>query len=32
MSDGDLLRKFEELAEKDVPFEPVYPVVHFKPD
>lgn len=32
MSDGDLLRKFEDLAAKDVPFDPAYPVVHFKPD
>jgi hypothetical protein len=32
MSDGDLLRKFEELAQKETPFDPAYPVVHFKPD
>jgi hypothetical protein len=32
MSDGDLLRKFEELAQKEKPFDPAYPVVPFKPD
>ncbi len=29
---GDLLKKFEELAEKDEPFNPDYPIVRFKPD
>jgi hypothetical protein len=32
MSDGDFLRKFEELAEKDQPLNPDYPIVHFNPD
>jgi hypothetical protein len=32
MSIGDLLRKFEELAAKDQPFDPDYPIVRFKPD
>jgi len=32
MTTGDLLRKFEELAEKDEPFDPDYPIVHLKPD
>ena len=32
MTIGDLLRKFEELAEKDEPFDPDYPIVHLKPD
>lgn len=29
---GDLLQKFEELAEKNEPFNPDYPIVRFKPD
>ena len=32
MSDGDLLQKFEELAVKEEPFDPDYPIVHFRPD
>ena len=32
MSNGDFLRKFEELAEKDQPLNPDYPVIHFNPD
>lgn len=32
MTIGDLLRKFEELAETDEPFDPGYPIVRFKPD
>ena len=32
MTMGDLLRKFEELAAKDQPFDPDYPIVRFKPD
>jgi hypothetical protein len=32
MSDGDIIRKFEELAEKDQPLDPDYPIVHFNPD
>jgi len=32
MTIGDLLREFEELAEKDEPFHPDYPIVRFKPD
>ncbi len=32
MSDGDFLDKFEELAAKNEPFDPAYPVVHFKAD
>ena len=32
MSDGDFLRKFEELAGKDQPLNPDYPIVHFTPD
>lgn len=29
---GDLLRKFDELAAKDHPFDPDYPIVRIKPD
>ena len=32
MTIGDLVRKFEELAAKDQPFDPDYPIVRFKPD
>ncbi len=32
MTMGDLLQKFEELAAKEQPFDPDYPIVHFKPD
>lgn len=32
MTIGELLREFEELAEKDQPFHPDYPIVRFKPD
>ena len=32
MSDGDILRKFEELAEKHQPLDPHYPIVHFSAD
>ena len=32
MTIGELLRKFEKLAEKDEPFDPDYPVSHFTPD
>ena len=32
MTMGDLVRKFEELAAQDQPFDPDYPIVHFKPD
>jgi hypothetical protein len=32
MSDGDFLRKFEELAGKDQPLNPFYPIVYFHPD
>jgi len=29
---GDFLRRFEELAEKDEPFHPDYPIVRFHRD
>lgn len=32
MTIGDLVRKFEELAAKDQPFDPDYPIVRIKPD
>jgi hypothetical protein len=31
MTPGDLVRKFEELAAKEQPFGPDYPIVRFKP-
>jgi len=30
MSDGDIIRKIEKLADQDEPF--AYPIVHIKPD
>ncbi len=32
MSFGDILRKFDELADKEEPFHPDYPIVRFHPD
>jgi len=32
MTIGDLVRKFEELAAKDQPFDPDYPIARIKPD
>ena len=32
MTFDDLVRKFEELAAKDEPLDPDYPIVRFKPD
>ncbi|GMR23233.1 MAG: hypothetical protein BMS9Abin37_1643 [Acidobacteriota bacterium] len=32
MTDGDILEKFEALAEQDEPFHPDYPIVHLTPD
>lgn len=32
MTIGDLVRKFEELAAQDQPFDPDYPIVRFHPD
>ena len=32
MSDWDFLEKFEELAEKERPFLPDYPIVYLHPD
>ena len=32
MTIGDLAGKFEELAAKDQPFDPDYPIVRIKPD
>ncbi len=32
MTIGDLLRKLEELAAKDQPFDAYYPIVRFHPD
>jgi hypothetical protein len=32
MTIGDLVRKFEELAAKDQPFDPDYPIVRLHPD
>ena len=32
MTDGDILEKFEPLAEQDEPFDPDYPIVHLTPD
>jgi hypothetical protein len=32
MSDGDFLKRFEDLASQDEPFDPAFPVIHFKPD
>jgi hypothetical protein len=32
MTTGDLVRKFEELAAKDQPFDPDFPIVRIKPD
>lgn len=32
MTFGDILRKFDELADLDEPFHPDYPIVRFHPD
>ena len=32
MTIGDLVRKFDELAAQDQPFDPDYPIVRIKPD